>query len=271
MLTSPLTLGVLAAFAAAPLSIVPPMPFSRIVDRADLVVTATAVGTASRWEDGATTIRTHVRFEGLTVHKGVAPVGGALTLRFDGGAVGDTRIDVPQMPRPRVGRRYLMFVAGNGRHVSPIVGFHQGIFEIVRRAGREVLTTLDGLELGGVRDDRFVFVLPKPAPRPSRPMPSLGPIVSGLRAAHPDAARLERELTARAGRRTALPELPASRTAAGAPAAAGKAAAPPRVGAGELPSTEAAPILVPAARDDGTRATVRSLLLGAGSTSRDKR
>src|SRR5688572_13686709 len=121
--------SLLLALTAAPPTVVVPMFHSEIVRDSELIAVGTVTGATSRYEDGGQTIRTHVDVKNLTFHKG-AVQGDTLTLRFDGGQVGKERIEVVAMPKLRVGARYLLYVSGNGRHVSPITGFNQGVFEI---------------------------------------------------------------------------------------------------------------------------------------------
>ena len=150
-----------SAPAPASLTIVPPMFYSDIVRESELIVIGTVTASTSRWE--GTTIRTFVDLDQLHVAKGTLPSGPALggraplTLRFDGGTVGADTIAIADLPRLAKGKRYLLYVSGNGRHVSPIVGFHQGLFEVATVNGREVLLDHRGQELLGIRDDRFVF------------------------------------------------------------------------------------------------------------------
>lgn len=214
----------------------PRMSLRQMASDAELIFVGVAAAAESRWNDAHTTIRTFVRFDNVAVHKGHvndAAKAAPLVLRFDGGQVGDTRIEVSGMPRPILGRRYLILVRGNGRHASPIVGYDQGIFEIQRVAGRDSLRTLSGYELCDLRDGRPVFV-PKRSPRTApRPMPTLGDTKSELVLAHPQAARLEAQQRAKTASR--LIELPA-RVETAAPAgmraktATADQAAPPPLG-----------------------------------------
>jgi hypothetical protein len=190
--------------AAAPPTVVLPMPFSEIVRGAELIAVATARSSFSRWEDDRRTIRTYVTFGDVTVHKGTL-AGGALVLRLAGGTVAEDTIEVAGMPRFERGRRYLLCVAGNGRDLSPIVGFHQGSFEVVDAGGREVLKTRSGHEVVTIRDDRLVLV--KPRSKSARRAPELAlddRQKEVLRRAQADAARRARHAE-RAGATGAAP------------------------------------------------------------------
>jgi hypothetical protein len=91
----------------------------------------------SRWaapEQG--TIDTLVTFTDLVPLYGVASQ--EVVLRFAGGAIDGMREEIAGMPRFEVGERVIVF-ARQGRFVSPIVGFHQGLFEVVERDGEPVV------------------------------------------------------------------------------------------------------------------------------------
>jgi hypothetical protein len=57
-----------------------------------------------------------------------------LELRFTGGRVGDVVQSIDGMPEFAVGERYVVFADANGEPplVSPIVGFNQGLYRVVR-------------------------------------------------------------------------------------------------------------------------------------------
>ena len=61
-------------------------------------------------------------------------------------------------PKLQLGKRYLMYIRGNRKHESPIVGFHQGCFEVIRVGGQDVLLNAFGRPVLGVKDDRFVVL-----------------------------------------------------------------------------------------------------------------
>lgn len=247
-------------------TIVPPMFYSDIVKTADLIVTGTALRAESRIEEGGKTIRTYVTFANLTTHKGKTEQ--PLVLRFEGGSVGDDRLVIADMPEFKVGSRYLLYVTGNGTNLSPIVGFHQGAFEIVDKAGREVLVSTQGYELIGVQDDRFVFA-GKPEVKPLRvTVPEPVP-VPGFVPKRADRDVDQKELEAARLRDSGVP---AGRLVTPAPAPAvvtpaKKDAELPPVPSREvlLPenrpvSDDATPIVVPVTKDQGVRASASSLL-----------
>ena len=145
-----------------PNTIVPPMFYSEIVNTAQQIVAGTVTGSKCRYERGKETIATLVTFSGLTVYKG--KVGKTITIRLEGGKMGDDNLRVPLMPKFKIGAKYLVYVDGlGGKKVSPIVGFHQGAFQVVIKNGKEVLLNTGGEELIGIQKDRFVF-----AAKPSR-------------------------------------------------------------------------------------------------------
>ncbi|MBK8974635.1 MAG: hypothetical protein IPM29_01790 [Planctomycetes bacterium] len=268
LLPSPRLVAATIALAVPALAqISPPLAVSDLVAQADLVVVASVVARDCRWNEERTTIRTFVTLGDVDVRKG--EVEGPIVLRFDGGSVGDDHIVVPCMPRLAVGSRYLLFVAGNGRHVSPIVGFDQGCFAI--RDDR--LVDAAGRELIGVQDDRLVVAARKHT-GPVLP-PSSGPAVASVDhtvvPAAPDVEARERELLARQRSRTVAPlaELPrtTARTPAGVPAASPPPIAAPAGAAGsEL--RDVAPIVVTGDDDGGRRVSLAAFLSTLGLESR---
>lgn len=257
-----------SVFTPGPCTTVPPMFYSDIVKTAEAILTGTAVKSESRVEEGGNTIRTYVTFARLAFHKGQAKE--TLTLRLEGGQVGEDRLVIAEMPQFKVGATYLLYVAGNGQNLSPIVGFHQGAFEVVQKDGREVLLSLQGLELIGVQNDRFVFAgradakpVQHAAPPVAVPVPGFVP-----RPADPDVLAKEAELLRRrAAAGTAIrpvDEAPAPANAKPMAQAPGASIQPPQFVAPGVPtgleSRDATPLFVPAGQDQGLRASSASLL-----------
>lgn len=111
--------------------------FQSICHDADMVFVGSVSSVDSRWaapEPG--TIETLVTFTDLVPLYGVD--GNEVVLRFGGGAVDGMREEVAGMPGFEVGDRVVVF-ARHGRLVSPIVGFHQGLFRVVEREGVPVV------------------------------------------------------------------------------------------------------------------------------------
>jgi hypothetical protein len=107
--------------------------FPELVGRAEQIFAGTVTDVRdSRDETG--TPYTYVTFGDLTVVKG--DVGTSFTLRLYGGGAGDVGVYVPDMPAFTVGERAVLFVAGNGRAVCPLVGVWQGRFHVRRDEAR---------------------------------------------------------------------------------------------------------------------------------------
>ena len=261
-----------AAHGPSAPTVVPPMFYSEIVKTAEVIVTGTAGPALSRHEEGGNTIRTYVKFDKLTWHKGTPAE--SLTLRLEGGRVGEDRLVVREMPEFKPGARYLLYVVGNGSNVSPIVGFYQGAFEIVNRDGREVLVTLKGLELIGIENDRFVCA-GSAGEKPATGAPELVPVPGFVpRPADPNVdAKEEEMLRQRALAKRADPPLdeapaprpePMPREGNGPPPHAAPATIP--TGAVERHDAQSAaqkdptPIVIPAANDAGWRTDAATLL-----------
>jgi hypothetical protein len=111
--------------------------FGSICHEADMVFVGSVSRIESRWaapEQG--TIDTLVTFSDLVPLLGVDDQD--VVLRFAGGAVDGMREEIAGMPSFEVGDRVVVF-ARHGRLVSPIVGFHQGLFRVVDRKGVPVV------------------------------------------------------------------------------------------------------------------------------------
>jgi len=121
--------------------VVVPRDFPELVARAEQIVAGT-VTSVSEEQDTAGTPWTLVTLSDLTVFKG--DVGTTLTLRFYGGGTGAGAVSIPDMPTFTLGERALLFVAGNGRDVCPLVGIWQGHFRLrVDAGGIEVVDDSD--------------------------------------------------------------------------------------------------------------------------------
>lgn len=258
--------------SAAP-TIVPPMFYSDIVRESELIAIGTVTGSTCRWDEG--TIRTYVEVADLTVQKGKIR-GATLRLRFDGGTVGGDTIRIADMPRLTVGKRYLLHVSGNGKHVSPIVGFYQGLFEITQIGGRDVLRNHAGLELIGIEKDRFVFrgedETSTEHAAHTEIAPKIARIDSTFVPARKDVEAFERELVAKQSRareslvKKPVPQLPSARTAN---AKSSDAASPPSTSSIVQPARsvteDASPVVLAKAEDRGVRMTVSELLRAAAN------
>jgi hypothetical protein len=83
------------------------------------------------------------------VHKGRAA--SSVVLQFLGGTVGDTTLDVADIPKFKPGERVVLFVEGNGLNASPLVGFYHGKFLLKRDpTGGDVMLQHNGEPLAAV-------------------------------------------------------------------------------------------------------------------------
>lgn len=110
--------------------------FDALASEADQVVIGTAAASSSR-RTGAREIVTDYRFDDVEIVKGTAPAG-SLTLTMLGGTVGSESLTVPGAPTFKRGIRYLVFITGNGSVMFPLVGGHQGIFQMRTNAASGV-------------------------------------------------------------------------------------------------------------------------------------
>lgn len=255
-----LTALALASGPGAVPTTVPPMRYSEIVAQAELIFTGSAVKSVCRIEEGGKTIRTFVTFTNLAFTKGQHQ--GDLVLQIEGGEVGEERLVVPEIPKFKVGSRYLLYVVANGKNISPIVGFHQGAFEFAERNGREVLLNLRGEELIGVQNDRFVFLAPA-APAPAVRAPEAVLANTTVKPADADVAAKEEAMVRARREREQIHSRPLD--IAVTPAVRpGPAANTPPAGTTPARSTEpgvdASPIYVKPGQDPGIRASAQLLL-----------
>lgn len=102
--------------------------FNALATQAEQVVIGTATTATSR-RTGEREIVTDYRFENIEVVKGNV-AGNVVTLTLLGGTVGADTMSVGGAPKFVPGVRYLVFVAGNGSVMFPMVGGSQGIFQI---------------------------------------------------------------------------------------------------------------------------------------------
>ncbi len=123
--------------------------FAQLVSGAEQVVEGTVVAVEEA-PDASGIQRTLVTLADLLVLKGQV-AGDRFVLDVAGGEKGGLRSSVLDLPELRLGERYVLFVAANGRAVFPVVGVWQGVFRVVRDDERqaEVVTTYDGSAVTG--------------------------------------------------------------------------------------------------------------------------
>jgi hypothetical protein len=110
--------------------------FDALATEADQIAIGTVTATSSR-RTGAREIVTDYRFDNLTIIKGAVPTS-SLTLTMLGGTVGTETLAVAGAPTFQRGKRYLVFVSGNGSVMFPLVGGQQGIFQMRKDAASGV-------------------------------------------------------------------------------------------------------------------------------------
>lgn len=101
--------------------------FPELVARSEQIVVGT-VSTIREEQDATGAPFTLVTLSELSVLKGAA--GTTLTLRFYGGTVGGVTLHIPDMPSFALGERDVLFIAGNGSSVCPLVGVWQGRYYV---------------------------------------------------------------------------------------------------------------------------------------------
>jgi len=127
---------VAAVLAGAPeaASVIAPT-FDVMVARAQTVFVGQTLDVRSQWVSTSSgpAIVTRVTFNVIRTLKG--ELGGQTQLEFLGGTVGEYRMEVPGIPRFRVGDEDVLFVDERGQPVSPVVGFMHGRFRVLEEPG----------------------------------------------------------------------------------------------------------------------------------------
>ena len=127
--------------AAAPqaASVIAPT-FDAMVARAQTVFVGETVDVRSRWVStpSGRAIVTVVTFKVVRTLKG--ELGAQTQLEFLGGTVGEYRMEIPGMPKFRLGDEDVLFVDERGDPVSPVVGFMHGRFRVLEDAGTRRLS-----------------------------------------------------------------------------------------------------------------------------------
>lgn len=115
--------------ASAAATVVIEKDFAALCAEADLVFVGTVTRVEAGWRDASRqAIETAVTFSDLTWLRGAPRA--SVTLRFAGGEVDGLREAIAGVPHFAVGQRGVIF-AREGDYISPLVGFHQGLFRIV--------------------------------------------------------------------------------------------------------------------------------------------
>jgi hypothetical protein len=121
--------------------------FAALCAEAELIFVGTVSATASRWSDPQRrAIETLVTFTDLTWLRGGPRA--EIVLRFAGGEIDGLHEEIAGVPRFAVGERRVIF-ARDGRYVSPLVGFSQGLFRVVDSADGPVVLDGDAVTADG--------------------------------------------------------------------------------------------------------------------------
>ena len=137
--------------AASALSVQIPS-FTELVGQADLIAKTEVADVRCQWQntkDGKV-ITTTVTFKVLEAIKGTS----APQFEFTqlGGQVGSDGMHIAGLPEWHKGERDILFVAGNGKVVCPLVGITHGRYWVVKESGVEYVAKCDGAALADVSD-----------------------------------------------------------------------------------------------------------------------
>lgn len=132
-----------------------PKSFRQLCREADRIVVGTVAERESRWADypgGAIETILRLRVEQTILGSAVE----SLPLRLRGGEVDGLREEIPGLPRLEPGDRVVVFLR-EGKFVSPIVGFSQGLFRLKEVEGRVVVRSAAGQPITAVAGGRVSF------------------------------------------------------------------------------------------------------------------
>ena len=142
----------LAATGVARSTTVIPPSFDALVSGANTIFVGEVRNVRAEWETtpSGRAIITLVTFRVEEVWKG--NLGAVTQLEFLGGEIGEIGMRVEGMPAFRLGQRDVLFVSGEVRTVSPLVGFMHGRMRVERdtASGVDRVRTFDGRALGSV-------------------------------------------------------------------------------------------------------------------------
>ena len=148
--------GILIHLTIAMASTIIPMNHREMTTEAELIFVGTVANLESKVKAN-NTIYTEVTFTDLQIVKGIHP-GETLIVELAGGTIGQYHSKTVGMPEFQVGGRHLIFLAGNRKHLCPIVGWSQGKFNIVinQMSGREDILDNYNNPIKEIKDNEVV-------------------------------------------------------------------------------------------------------------------
>ncbi|WP_027134880.1 hypothetical protein [Geminicoccus roseus] len=178
-------LGGLFLAAQAQATTLPYLDLNALVRGADGVVEGT-VASVTSGTSGDGGIFTYVTLGDLRVHAGSYGQD-RFTLMLMGGSAGGETLKLVGAPSFQPGQRVIAFVAGNGTRIVPLVGWEQGLFQVVPDDGQRVVADSVGnrlLEVEGGRIEKeqrhaFEAEIIDPAAAPAAPGPGTARSAAG--------------------------------------------------------------------------------------------
>lgn len=160
-----LVLGtLLASVTVARATVINPVTLDDLADQAELIFEGVVTNIDYRMSEQDSPDQPRLPFTFVTFYmertlKGSSLGGDAVTLRFEGGPTDDGKfLVIPGMPLFDLGDRDILFVRGNGMAITPIVGWSQGRYRVIRGElfsdeGQELRATPEGGLARGRRHD----------------------------------------------------------------------------------------------------------------------
>ncbi len=161
------SLAMLASSTFA-MSVRPPQ-FDELVQKAEAIVRGEVVAVSSEWR-GSGSSRRIITLVRISVERCL--LGGSprtLELEFLGGRVGEDYLLVPGQPEFRLGEKSLLFIAGNGQRMCPLVHAMHGRLRIVaaETGGGQFVAREDGVKVSSL-DDFALPLIPETAAKAVR-------------------------------------------------------------------------------------------------------
>lgn len=155
------------------------MPFETVVAEADRIAVCEVIAMTASLKPQTRNPVTRVTFEPAEWWKGDSQER-TVTLEFLGGPVGDGRIlVVAGMPQFKEGKRYVLFWRDGDEWANPLVGWHQGQYDVIEGADGQLYVEGPETSAREIEVDRGIDLGAAIAERNQRPAETSGPRTGG--------------------------------------------------------------------------------------------
>ena len=155
------------------------MPFETVVAEADRIAVCEVIDMTTSLKPQTRNPVTRVTFEPVEWWKGDSQER-TVTLEFLGGPIGDGRILlVAGMPQFKEGKRYVLFWRDGDEWANPLVGWHQGQYDVIEGADGQLYVEGPETSSREIEVDRGIDLGAAIAERHQRPVEASGPRTGG--------------------------------------------------------------------------------------------